>query len=170
MAPPGSNTRPTGDRVREAVFNSLGSLGVVDEARVLDLFAGTGAMGIEALSRGAHHSTFVERSREVAMVIDQNLATTGLTDRASVIVSDVGAFLRSNHEAHDLVFADPPYVFGEWRELALQVERIAPGGHVVIESDRPPELPEHWSVIRERRYGSTLVVIAEIPTQPLERC
>lgn len=169
VAPRGSGTRPTADRVREAVFNALGSLGAVDEARVLDLFAGTGAMGIEALSRGALNATFVESSRDVTRVIQSNLDATGFSERAEVVASDVSDFLRTTREDFDLVFADPPYAFDAWQELQTSIERVAPGGIIVIESDRPIETGGHWSVIRERRYGSTLVTVFEIPTERRER-
>ena len=94
VAPEGTDTRPTLDRVREAVFNALASQDAIDGARVLDLFAGSGALGIEALSRGAAHATFVDTDRAARRVIDQNLAATGLADRAEVLGTDASTHLR----------------------------------------------------------------------------
>lgn len=94
-APPGAVTRPTPDRVREAVFNSLHSLGVLPGCQVLDLYAGTGAMGIEALSRGAASAVFVERDPEALAALRANLAATGLEDRAAVVAADVDDYLRA---------------------------------------------------------------------------
>src|SRR3954470_20804095 len=93
VAPQGHATRPTSDRAREATFNSLGSLGAVEDATVLDLFAGSGAMGIEALSRDAAHATFVDSDERARQAIRANLATTKLGDRATVVAGDVFTFL-----------------------------------------------------------------------------
>src|SRR4051812_5284478 len=93
VAPSGTSTRPTSDRVREATFNALGSLGAVEDARVLDLFAGTGAMAIEALSRGAAHATFVDRDAAAVAAIHTNLETTHLVPLATVVRTDVMRYL-----------------------------------------------------------------------------
>lgn len=98
-APPGAVTRPTPDRVREAVFNSLNSIGVLSGCRVLDLYAGTGAMGIEALSRGAAHAVFVERHPEALAALRSNLVATGLEGRAEVVAAEVDDYLRA-HAVH----------------------------------------------------------------------
>src|SRR4051794_17402304 len=105
-APKGRDTRPTSDRVRENAFNLIGP---VDDAEVLDLFAGSGAMGLEALSRGAAHATFVESSRDACRVIDANLETLGL--RATVLCQDVLRALAQDRRRYDLVLCDPPYDF-----------------------------------------------------------
>ncbi len=154
-APEGDSTRPTTDRVREAVFNSLYSLGAVEGARVLDLFAGSGALGIEALSRGAVHATFVESDRRVRQVIDRNLEALGLDDRSSVVSADGVAYL-SRAGSYDLLLLDPPYAFDQWPELLDRVHDCV----VVIESDREIEPPAHWEVHRARRYGATVVTLA----------
>ena len=159
-APVGSDVRPTADRVREATFNSLGSLGAVDEARVLDLFAGSGALAIEALSRGAQHATLVETNRAARDVVDANLATVGLADRASVVAGTAEGFLRRSANTFDLILCDPPYAYDGWPALWELLGRVAaPGGVVVVESDREPEIPEGWEVVRSRRYGGTVVLV-----------
>ena len=167
-APPGAVTRPTPDRVREAVFNSLHSLGVLPGCRVLDLYAGTGAMGIEALSRGASAAVFVERHPEALAALRANLAATGLEDRAAVVAADVDDYLNAPDlagaappaadPAHgfDLAVVDPPYGFDGWAELLPRL----PAAVVVIESNREIEAPEPLRVRRRRRYGSTVVTLA----------
>jgi 16S rRNA (guanine966-N2)-methyltransferase len=156
QAPPGAGTRPTSDRVREAVFSALESMGVVRDATVVDLFAGTGAMGIEALSRGARHVTFVDAAPAAIRAIDANLAATGLAAGASVVRADVLAWLATNTGPLDLAFADPPYAFDEWAALGDRLE----AGTLVAESDREPDLGGRWEVLRRKRYGTTVVVIA----------
>lgn len=162
-SPPGMTARPATDRVREAIFGALGSLGVVAGADVLDLFGGSGALGIEALSRGAARATFVERDREVRKVLARNVDLLGLGDRAAVVAGDAGRFLFEAGDRHfDLAFLDPPYAFDAWAELLEQV----PASLVVARSNRPIPFPPAWGVLRERRYGDTLVVIAERSVEP----
>jgi 16S rRNA (guanine966-N2)-methyltransferase len=153
--PPGTSVRPTSDRVREATFNALESLGAVEGASVLDLFAGSGALGIEALSRGATRATFVESRRDVARVAETNLERLGLADRARVVVSEAERFLADLTETYDLALLDPPYEFDGWDELL----RAVPAPLVVVESDRPVLLPPDRVVVRQKRYGGTLVTI-----------
>jgi 16S rRNA (guanine966-N2)-methyltransferase len=111
VAPRGRATRPTSDRVREALFGILESAKVVDNARIIDLYAGTGALGLEALSRGAAHATFVESSREALDAIRTNVATLGVADRTKVVAGDVLRAVRALAPAvpFDLVLADPPW-------------------------------------------------------------
>src|SRR5436309_16131800 len=111
VAPAGPATRPTSDRVREATFNALGSLGAIEDRDVLDLFAGSGAMGIEALSRGAAHVTFVESDGRALQAIRTNLDTTALADRATVVAGDALTFVRTCGRRFDLAVLDPPYAF-----------------------------------------------------------
>ena len=160
-APSGSITRPTSVRVRVSVFNALGSLGVIEDSLVVDLFAGSGALGIEALSRGARHAVFVEHDRQALTVVRANLASTALADRAEVVPRRVEVWLdecaRAGDEAtFDVAFCDPPYAFDAWADLLARV----PARLVVIESDRPVAV-EGWVVTRERRYGTTFVMFAE---------
>lgn len=160
-APPGTDTRPTTDRVREAVFNALGSLGAVQGAVVADLFAGSGALGIEALSRGAAHAHFVESDRRAADVVAANVADLGFADRATVVRRPLPGALDHLPAEVDLVLADPPYAFDGWPELLDRVAaRLAPDGIVVAESDRAVDLPPGWTKVRERAYGGTVVVFA----------
>src|SRR4051794_2587454 len=158
LAPPGRTTRPTSDRVREALFSILGPL---DGERVLDLFAGSGALGLEALSRGAREATLVERDRAALKALRANVEALGADAR--VIGGDVAAFLDSAGQTgdhYDLVFLDPPYrsAVGLGRELSLEPVLTA-GARVVVESDRRSPLDLHLPVIDERRYGDTLIRI-----------
>lgn len=173
MAPEGSDTRPTLDRVREAMFNSLTSLDALEGARVLDLFAGSGALGIEALSRGAESCVFVEHGREARRAISSNLETTGVRDRATVISQDAVGWLRdavnaSVMQSFDLVLIDPPYGAEDelWSEVLECVGRLAAGGVVVAESARAIALPPGWDTRKEKRYGGTLVSVLLPPDSP----
>ena len=160
-APPGTDTRPTTDRVREAMFNALGSLGAVDGAVVADLFAGSGALGIEALSRGAARAHFVESDRRAVAVIEENLAALGLEDRGVVLRRPVEGALDDLPARLDLVLADPPYAFEGWAALLGGVApRLADDGLVVTESGRAIDLPPGWERVRERTYGGTVVLFA----------
>ena len=160
LAPEGKTTRPTTDMAREATFNALGSLDVVVGARVVDAFAGSGALGIEAISRGAAHCTFIERDRAAIEVLRENLSTLGITDRATVIRGDVMTSLRNVTDA-TLVLADPPYEFTAWQELL----DVTLANLVVAESDR--ELGgEHaplqgWRQTRVKRYGRAFVTFLQ---------
>ena len=160
LAVPSQGTRPTSDRAREALFNSLRSDLDLDGARVLDLFAGSGAVGLEALSRGASAVTLVESDRSACAVLRANVAAVGL-DGAHVICRPVAAFLAGAAEPHDLVFADPPYALSE-DELAGVLTALAGGGWlaesavVVVERSVRSPAPAWPSVIetmRDRRYG-----------------
>ena len=161
QAPPGDATRPTSDRVREALFSILGDR--VDGARVLDLFAGSGALGIEALSRGAAHATFVDSAPAAIRSLRANLEALGAD--ADVRRADARRFLGSASAAgryYDLVFLDPPYrlagrVGGELAAVLPAV--LAPGAAVVVESDRRAPLDLALPLIDERRYGDTLIRI-----------
>lgn len=157
VAPKGNDVRPTGDRVREATFNALGSLDALADATVLDLFAGSGALGVEALSRGAAHVTFIDAARDALEAVRTNLAACDLGDRATVVRADALAYL-STAEPVDVALLDPPYAFDRWSELLDAV----PARLVVIESDRPVDPGSRGRVLRERRYGGTVVVIAAL--------
>ena len=160
--PPGRRLRPTSERVREAVFSSLTSQELVAGARVIDLFAGTGALGIEALSRGAREATFVEADPAAVAAIRANLVGTGVPG-GRVVVADALRFLgdlpsRSGTEPgadFDLAFVDPPYAFAAWTEV---LDRL-PAAVAVLESRRPVDPGPGWEVTRSARYGDTAVTV-----------
>ncbi len=160
VAPPGRETRPTSDRVRESLFSILGPL---DGERVLDLFAGSGALGIEALSRGAASALFCDVSRAATEAIGSNLQALEVV--AEVVCDDALRVLRNAHargSAYDLIFLDPPYRQAErWAAdlSALMPAVLAPGGRVVSESDRRAPLELELALADERRYGDTLIRI-----------
>jgi 16S rRNA (guanine966-N2)-methyltransferase len=156
-APRGTDTRPTSDRVRENVFNILGP---VDGASVLDLYAGSGAMGLEALSRGAERAVFVERDPEAAKVIERNLDKLRL--RGSVLRRDAVSVLASETRKYDLVLVDPPYDM--YLDVQPQLARYLPGvlaedGVVVVETDArvEPELPLPQRT--SRKYGAARITV-----------
>jgi 16S rRNA (guanine966-N2)-methyltransferase len=156
-APRGMRTRPTADRVREALFSMLGD---VTGTRVLDLYAGSGALGIEALSRGAESAVFVEREARAAAVIERNLASLGLDQ--PVVRQDALRFLARHEGTFDLVFCDPPYDSAS-RLTGPLAERLpaltSEGARIVTESDKrmPLELP--FPLLTERTYGDTRIAI-----------
>lgn len=163
-SPDGEATRPTSDRVREAVFNALFSRVDLVDARVADLFAGSGALGIEALSRGAGAVWFVESDRHAVEVIEDNLDLLGFRDRATVLRSPVASALDSLPPALDVVLVDPPYTFDDWPDLLQRVEPVlGEGAIVVIESDRAVEIPAGWEKMRERAYGGTVITFTAPP-------
>lgn len=155
VSPDGTSTRPTTDRVREAVFNALGSAGVLEGAVVADLYAGTGAVGIEAISRGAAHCTFVERDRNALRALEENIDTLDLGDRSRVVRSD--AMQAAVTLDVDIVFADPPYDFGAWDELLGHIR----ADFVVAESGRVLGEHDGWAVTRSKRYGRAWVSFLE---------
>ena len=156
VAPDGTTTRPTTDKVRQAVFNSLGSMGVIEGATVADLYAGSGALGIEALSRGAEHCVFVERDRAALRALRENIAALDLGTRTTVHATDVMAWVPAMRNV-DIAFIDPPYAFDAWDRLLPLVDV----GMVVAEADDPVAAPEGWEQARSRRYGRTWVTILE---------
>ncbi len=157
-APPGRETRPTSDRAREGLFSTLLTLVDLDGARVLDLYAGSGAVGLEALSRGAAHAVLVESDVRAAGVIQRNADAVGLPG-ARVVVDRVERFLSGVATAYDVVFADPPYALSDEivaRMLTGAVPWLAPGGVVVLErSAKSPEpvWPAGIEAVQQRRYG-----------------
>ncbi len=158
--PKGEGTRPTSDRVREAMFSTLESElgGWEHDARVADLYAGSGALGIEALSRGANTAVFVESDRRAAAVIKRNLASLG-AESGAVLRMSVDRFLQSPDQFH-VVFMDPPYAVPAekiTRQLSHLVDLLEPGGIVVVERSRrtPFEWPDGLTGFRDKVYGET---------------
>jgi 16S rRNA (guanine966-N2)-methyltransferase len=160
-APTGASIRPTADRVREAIFDILYSLGGVGGLQVVDLFAGSGALGIEALSRGAASVTFVERDPDALASIRANLVSVGLGDAerngdATVVRADVDGWVATTASRYDLALCDPPYDYDGWAGL---VERV-PADLAVLESGAEIAVPNGWGVIKLKRYGGTIVTVA----------
>ena len=161
----GMETRPTTGKVKEGVFSALQF--DIEGRRVLDLFAGTGQMGIECLSRGAASAVFVDQRKDAAGLVRKNLELTGLSDRAKVIHGDAREFLARTSERFDLVFLDPPYASGLLEEM---LERItAPGFDIlrpygIIIAEHPaekdlPGLPTAYRLQRTYRYGKIAVTL-----------
>ena len=157
VAPTGQQTRPTADRTRETLFSMLASrLGSFEDFRVADLYAGSGALGLEALSRGAGHATFVETDREALKAIEANVAALGAGSRAAVRSMSADNLPKSH--PFDLVFADPPYKPGAGTAVAAAIARagwLPPGGWMAIETQRGDAVtpPEGWEVDAERDVG-----------------
>ncbi|MCL4301602.1 MAG: 16S rRNA (guanine(966)-N(2))-methyltransferase RsmD [Anaerolineae bacterium] len=176
-AVPSEDTRPITDRTKEALFSILGSW--IIEARVLDLFSGTGAVGIEALSRGAAHVTFVEKSQTATRIIGENLRTTGLAARALVKRTDVFNFLDQSPphgQAYDLIYVAPPQYKQLWRKTLQKIDRqvdqwLLAGGAVVVQI-HPVEYEEislqNLVLYDERKYGSTLLCFYQRPEAEVE--
>jgi 16S rRNA (guanine966-N2)-methyltransferase len=164
-APEGTATRPTSDRVREAMFNALRSLDAVEGATVADLYAGSGALGIEALSRGAGSVTFVESSHAARSVIEDNLRTTGLAERATVVAGDAIAHLEATPGGFDLILADPPYADTDIDTVVAALSGwVAPDGLVILERSTrsaAPAWPAFLTASRVRKYGDTALHWAE---------
>jgi 16S rRNA (guanine966-N2)-methyltransferase len=156
VVPDGLATRPTTDKVRQAVFNSLDSNGLIDGAAVADLFAGSGALGIEAMSRGAASCVFVERDRAALHALRANIAALGLSERTTVVTSDVPAWVPALRGI-DLALIDPPYEFDGWDRL-LTVMQVP---YAVAEAGREIAPPAGWAAVRSRRYGRTWVTQLE---------
>lgn len=162
VAPKGRTTRPTSERVREALFAMLGDIG---GARVLDLFAGTGALGIEALSRGARQAVFVEPDRAASEALRANLEALGLSDEEAELrrerAEEALRRAQKRKETYDLVLIDPPYgqVLRLGPRLSVLVGVLTPGARVVLERDRRTPLDLGLALERERRYGDTTIAI-----------
>ena len=164
-APPGERTRPTSDRVREALFSALATMTELTGARFADLYAGSGAVGLEALSRGAAHVLLVEADPRAARVIRENLSALRATPAARLVTGKVGRVLATGpgEEPYDVVFADPPYAVPD-EEISAMLAALATGGWladdgiVVVErSSRgaPLRWPAQITAERSRRYGET---------------
>ncbi|HIV87701.1 MAG TPA: 16S rRNA (guanine(966)-N(2))-methyltransferase RsmD [Candidatus Pygmaiobacter gallistercoris] len=157
---PGTDvTRPTVDRVKEGMFSALQF--ILPGARVLDLFAGSGQLGIEALSRGAAHCVFVDENRGAIQIVRRNLAAAGVADRAEVLQTGAQGYLASTSAQFDILLLDPPYRHDTLAQLLPALARVtAPGGVILCESEREAVLPEQVAGLRRKkqyRYGTVLV-------------
>lgn len=174
QAPPGTAARPTSDRVKESLFNILGPR--VAGARVLDLYAGSGALGIEALSRGAESAVFVDNRRTCLDTVRKNLVRTHMLQQAELILGDALAVLRrlaAEGRTFDIIFADPPYGAAALGPVAAAVAEsglLAPGGLLVMEHSRREEIASPGENLRRdrvRTYGDTAITILSAPGRPL---
>lgn len=155
QAPSGRGTRPITDRAKEGIFNMLQSLGGVEDAVVVDLFAGSGSFGIESLSRGAERAVFVERNRNALETLRANISHVGFEDRATVIGASVSTAVLSLPPA-DIAFCDPPYADDPWHDLLSKLDAELLVGH----AETPVQLTERWEEIRRRTYGKAHIVVA----------
>jgi len=160
-APSGIDIRPTADRLRESIFNIIGPR--IQGKRVLDLFAGTGAMGIEALSRGANHAVFIDNHPQSLNLIRRNIAKVKISERATVIAWDIAKNLQClrDHAASDIIFMDPPYRQGLIQKTLNGLQTVEAAVHlIVVEHDAKElldDLPTGFLLEDQRRYGKTLV-------------
>lgn len=166
QAVPGSGTRPISDRVKEAVFNILG--GAIVESRVLDLFAGTGSVGIEALSRGAEQAVLVEKNPKAIATIRANLRRTALEAEARVVRADVFKFLAGTPQPFDLIYIAPPQYQGLWSKTLLTLdaapEWLDPTGLAIVQifpKEFEPLSLSSLQLTEQRKYGSTLLCFYE---------
>jgi 16S rRNA (guanine966-N2)-methyltransferase len=154
--------RPTTDRVREAIFDVLGSMGGIDGLTVVDLFCGSGAMGVEALSRGAASATFVDHDPGALEAVRANLAAVGLgAEPTKVLRADLPAWLERS-SPFDVAFCDPPYDFDGWGTLLGWLQADV----AILESAEEIAVPSGWQVTRSRRYGGTLVTVVRQAPSP----
>lgn len=157
----GMEVRPTPERVKEALFNILQFQ--IEGRQVLDLFAGSGQLGLEALSRGAAHAVFVDASRESVEVVKRNIRALGMEGKSSVFQTDFSAFLLRRQEPFDIVFLDPPYRSGLLEKALPMVAAItAPGGTIIAEHPTDEELPEEAGEFcrgRSYRYGKIYLTV-----------
>ena len=159
----GQETRPTTGKVKEGIFSALQF--ELEDRRVLDLFAGTGQMGIEALSRGAKSCVFVDQRRDAAQLVRDNLAVCGLSDKAQVLCGDAMGYLNTLRAQFDLIFLDPPYAGDILERVIAHIARfdiLAPRGIIVAEcpADKPlPALEAPYGIHREYRYGKIKVTV-----------
>ncbi|MBS3970430.1 MAG: 16S rRNA (guanine(966)-N(2))-methyltransferase RsmD [Clostridia bacterium] len=159
IAPKGTKIRPTSDRVKEAIFNTISPL--VAQSDFLDLFAGTGNIGIEALSRGAKSCTFVDKSLQAIKCIKNNLSNTGFEDRSTIMLGDSRTIIAKLTQTYDIIFLDPPYgydlVMPIMKKLKLLLKEE---GIIVVETENKIELPSQcdtFRLLKTSRYGDTQV-------------
>jgi 16S rRNA (guanine(966)-N(2))-methyltransferase RsmD len=155
--------RPTSDRVKEAIFSMLAD--AVMDSRVLDLFAGTGALGLEAISRGASHCVFVDNNRDSLRLVQENIRCLGAENESRLISGDYQVVLNQLKGPFDLIFMDPPYRHHEMEEILNRIQEkslLALHGHIIIEHNQKDRLPERageFLTVKSKRYGSTHITI-----------
>lgn len=161
----GLDVRPTTDKVKEALFSAIQF--AVEGRRVLDLFAGSGQLGLEALSRGARSAVFIDRSPKAAAIVKENIKTCGMESVSTVIQTDAVSYLRGSYESFDLAFIDPPYAIENIEEiLELTAEHMAPGGTISAETPKERQLPDTlrgsgitFEKDKEYNYGKTKITM-----------
>ncbi|MBY5935396.1 16S rRNA (guanine(966)-N(2))-methyltransferase RsmD [Tateyamaria omphalii] len=159
---PGAHLRPTPDRVRESLFSMLTHRGVIEGAHVLDLFAGTGALGLEALSRGAARAVFVENGRVGQKLIAENIKKLRAEDRTKLLRSDATRAFAWDGPKFDLVFLDPPYGKGMGDKALTSIrDHCADDALIVWEENAPQSPPDGYALLDQRRFGSTHVTLLE---------
>lgn len=162
----GDDVRPTTEKVKEALFSAIQF--EIEGRRVLDLFAGSGQLGIEALSRGAKNAVFVDASKKSVEIVRQNLETTGFTKSAVVLNTDSLAFLRTRAEKYDIAFLDPPYRTGLLQKALENIDRVmSDGGLIVVECPTDEEFPENagsFEKTKEYKYGKIKLAIYRKPS------
>jgi 16S rRNA (guanine966-N2)-methyltransferase len=172
----GDMTRPTTERAKEAVFSILRARMDFSGMRVLDLFAGCGQLGLEALSAGAAHAVLVDQSREAVHIIERNAEKTHLANRCTILCSDTKAYLHSRRgrETFNCIFLDPPYAMhavATTVEEILRARLLVPGGLIVCESGEPDPLgfgtdtalSSHFILLKEAKYGKAYITLAALP-------
>ncbi len=163
-SPEGLDTRPTLDRVKEALFSML--FDRFSDAFVLDLFAGSGALGIEALSRGAAHCTFVDSGREAVDAVKSNIEKARLEDRSKIVFEDSVSFLKKATAPFDIIFLDPPYKAGLYGEVLKTVREnrlLKDGGALVAECESTMKLDtEGYTVLKDKKYGKVRLYVLEV--------
>ncbi|MEC8334133.1 MAG: 16S rRNA (guanine(966)-N(2))-methyltransferase RsmD [Actinomycetota bacterium] len=155
VAPSGDHIRPTKDRVKEAIFNSLHSYGLVNDKSFLDLFSGTGSLGIEALSRGANSVVFVDNNQEAIDCITLNVKKLNYGSVSKILKTDALNFLKKE-EYFDIALIDPPYKYEHWSALLEHINAHS----IVIESSEKVILESDWQIIKSQKYGQTNLLIA----------
>ena len=159
--PKDRHVRPTSDRVKEAIFSMLGE--AIMDNRVLDLFAGTGSLGLESLSRGASHCVFVDNNRESIQLIKDNIAHLGAARESTVISGDYRIALNQMKDPFDLIFMDPPYHVEEIEDILLTIDKkglLKEKGAIVVERDHRHTLPEEigsYRTVKSKKYGMTRI-------------
>ena len=155
VVPSGDHVRPTKDRVKEAIFNSLHSYGLVESRSFLDLFSGTGSLGIEALSRGAKSVVFIDHHAEAINCIILNVEKLNYGSTSKILKTDALSFLERD-DYFDVALLDPPYKYEHWGTLLKQVNAHS----IVIESSEQVTLESDWEIIKSQKYGQTNLLIA----------
>lgn len=159
----GKDIRPTLDRVKESVFNMIAF--DIPDSSVLDLFSGSGALGIEALSRGAENATFVDMSSSSLEVTRKNLEMTHLSDKATLVKQDALDFIKNTKQKFDIIFLDPPYESSIYEDIICEISKrgiLKPSGSLIIEADNvltPPFSYAPFEIFRDKKYGRVKILI-----------